>query len=200
MVRTYKMSSKHLLFAVFMGLCLPASLFSNEVREYTEVYRPPAPPPGHTHQHNHAARAPARITWTAPDTWQEEKGSGMRLASFSIGEGEAAGLCTIITLSGSAGGTESNVRRWLGQMNLEMTDAELQAFLAKQESLSTADGLAGLFVNFLPLTVEPSSPSMLATFYNSGGQTVFVKLTGPASLVKEETARFKELCQSLHIH
>lgn len=56
------------------------------------------------------------ITWTVPKDWQEERGSGMRHATFRIGP---KGLeLTVIPLGKEFGSILDNINRWRGQIGL----------------------------------------------------------------------------------
>jgi hypothetical protein len=139
------------------------------------------------------------LTWTAPTGWKEERGSGMRLASFAVGSGASTGLCTIIRLGGTAGGLEANVRRWIGQIGLpDPGEQDLADFLGRQQKLSLDGGWEGRIVDLTQMG-DPGAEagSMLACSLSGAGSTVFVKLTGPVSLLRQESANFSSLCRSL---
>ena len=183
-------------------------------RSYKEVTRQPER--GHNHDHSHdQARAPASmpmpadmpggggaapagsLAWKTPEGWTESAGSGMRLASFSIGSGSDTGLCTIVMLGGNAGGEEANVVRWIGQIGLEVpAEDALRSFLERQEKITSAGGYKGIAVDLSEL--DPTKPqSMLAAMLDINGSTAFIKLTGPVALLKQEKPRFIEICASV---
>lgn len=140
------------------------------------------------------------LQWKTPEGWSETAGTGMRLVTFSMKQASGEGTCTVIVLGGAAGGLEANVARWVGQVGMKApVDADMKAFIAKQEKFKTAGGFEAVAVDLgdLAPTAAPDSASMLGAIVDVDGATCFVKLTGPAGLLKGEKARFLALCQSL---
>lgn len=159
--------------------------------------------PAH-HQHDdHAATAPrpsapSTLAWTKPDGWNETPGSGMRMATFTVTSGGHSATCTLVRLSGAAGGLEANARRWIGQLGLAVPeDAALSAFLERQVRVESEGGYAGTVVDLAELGRASDGSSMLAALIDLQGATLFVKLTGPADLLAAEKDRFIALCRSL---
>lgn len=144
-------------------------------------------------------RTSGSLQWTVPDGWRVEAASGMRLATFVVGSGEQTGTCTIVTLGGAAGGLDANVRRWLRQLNLQDPEPEAwTSFLAAQPRLRSEGGFEGVVADLTSLGPQaPETPSMLAGLFTVESSTVFVKLTGPLSLLGAEKENFTQLCQSL---
>lgn len=144
--------------------------------------------------------APAStLRWDRPDGWAEERGTGMRLASFTVSAGGRSGLCTIVELGGDAGGLEANIRRWLGQLKLPVPESGAwEDFIQRQTPLSSTGGLSGMIVDLTTLGAgTEDTPSMLAAMFSEAGATVFVKITGPIALLRAEQGRFESLCRSL---
>jgi hypothetical protein len=126
----------------------------------------------------------------------------MRIATFTMGSEGEEGICTLITLSGPAGGLESNVARWLGQMELPVPDeAAFAQLLESQERLQTQGELEGVIVDLLPLTREQGTreDSMIVGVVTIGSQTAFLKLTGPLTLLDREKAQLQALTRSIRI-
>lgn len=78
------------------------------------------------------------VTYTVPEGWQETAASGMRMASFNIGQGEAVAEVTIIA---AGGGIEANVGIWLGQVGVE-ADADTTARILAESQEVTVNSLA----------------------------------------------------------
>lgn len=140
------------------------------------------------------------LNWDTPEGWAEAPGSGMRLATFTMGSAEEPGTCTMVLLVGVAGGLEANIERWLGQLDLSVpAGEEFKSFVDAQERFTTAGGLPVVLVDLTGLTeVQSDRPdSMLAGVVLAGEQTVFVKLTGPVTLLNKEKERLSALCRSV---
>jgi len=144
----------------------------------------------------------ADLTWSLPKGWKESPNkSSMRLATFTDGNGAQGIECSIVSLGGSAGGLNENIRRWMGQVNLkDISDSELNAFIAKQEKITTQDNFATMIVDLTQLQSdsENTNPSIVAAIIEMEDKTVFVKMTGQRGALTKNRSKFKELCQSLN--
>lgn len=156
------------------------------------------------------AKAGAHFKWETPEGWQEDKtGSGFRLATFNVKSGEASATCTIIPLSGNAGGLKANVSRWLGQvtskaghmdpMLAEGDDSTVKKLLEKQEKFVTKAQFHGVFVDFTPVTAKDTDNSILVSMISVSGSTVFVKMTGPKSILVANRDKFRTLSKSFNM-
>lgn len=139
--------------------------------------------------------ASASLKWTTPAGWVERPGGGMRLAAFGVGEAE----CTVISFPGAAGGLEGNLTRWLGQLGLEASPERLAALAESSEQLTTEAGAALQLFDFRTVTADTAATNMLAATLPLGGQTIFVKLMGPPSLLEQQKDAFRALCRSLSL-
>lgn len=181
----------------------------SKIRRYTEVETsapPPVRPSGMPDDEIHrgvrtrpdeTATTPgsAALRWTAPAAWTEERGSGMRLAALRPPETNA--VCTIVVLGGMAGGERANIVRWLGQVNLELAENELDDFLAAAAPLETAGGLIGRVYDFTTLSSDDDAASLLAAIFSLGRQSAFIKFTAPRATLLAYRDDFVLLCASL---
>lgn len=137
-------------------------------------------------------------SWTTPEGWQETGGGGMRVVGFKVA-GDPTAECTVIVLGGTGGGLAANVNRWRKQMGLDALDAQAVSALPRKPVL----GKQGVFVDFLGTYGGMGSRKplegarMLGIVHDLGGQTLFVKLTGPAAVIDAERARFDAFAASL---
>lgn len=139
--------------------------------------------------------AGVELAWDAPAGWTETKGRGMRRAAFSMDGTDV--VCTLVALSGSAGGIESNIRRWLGQVDLHLDAPAFASMMQSLETGTAASGLTWTWVDFNPLVKEDTAPSMKAAILDKEGSTVFVKMTGPAKELARQDAALKALVHSI---
>ena len=139
----------------------------------------------------------AGVTWSVPDGWKAQAGSGMRLVTLVPPDG--AGECTIVSLGGAAGGVRSNIVRWLGQLEVKLSDADLDAFLRTARSLETADGLVMGIYDFSAVAAGSAKGSLLAGIVSEESRTVFVKYAGPPANLAANRAAFEDVCRSLKL-
>ena len=98
-----------------------------------------------------------RPQWQTPDSWQELAGSGMRAATFQIGQGPEKLECSVIPLPAPDSTTNdyllANINRWRGQVGLEsISEGQLVSDLAEVDSgeiraLKTSGDIRVLWVN-----------------------------------------------------
>ena len=187
-----------LFVAAGMGCDQRSSLW----KTYEEIAVSPSVTAEAPHEHQPRSSVALRATdlaWTTPSGWTEEAGSGMRLSTFTVLRGGETGLCTMVVLKGVAGGLEANVRRWMGQLKIaEPASEDWQAFLGRSQTLEAGGGLSGRLVD---LTLfgngDSSSASMLVTMFELNQSTLFIKFSGPRSLILSERDNFNSLCLSL---
>ena len=176
------------------GMQLPAGQDSPEVRQAlaASVARPP-------------------LSWETPEGWEEKKGSSMRLATFNSLDASKAIECSIVSLGGQAGGLESNVVRWMNQINVVIpAKDELDKFLSRQEGIKTKGGFSITIIDLTEFsqaelgaraTMQPfeegKSPSMIAAIADLKDMVIFVKMTGSKESVIQNRDLFLSLCRSL---
>jgi hypothetical protein len=146
-----------------------------------------------------AARAePGEWDWQKPSQWRQEAGTGLRLASFAVGDGDSQGLCTLVPLPGDGGGIEANVQRWLAELGLPPFSAkELSGFLGRQDKLFSRDRRQVTVFDFSTLVPGRAEPSLLVAIVPAGDQTLFVKLSGGKELLQASRDVFLAFCRSL---
>ncbi len=139
------------------------------------------------------------LSWELPEGWQQKSGTGMRLATFTAGQAEEAIECSIVSLGGMAGGLEENIHRWMGQINLEVDDAQFQEFLKSMESFTTKGGFESTWIDLTTLQSPKAknAPSIIAVVVTLGDKTIFIKMTGQYQALQMNREKFKKLCQSL---
>lgn len=139
------------------------------------------------------------LKWSTPKGWNEQKGHGMRMATFTSQNGDSI-TCTIVSLSGMAGGLKGNVVRWLRQINLEsIRGQQLQEFLSQQKTIVSDGGIAVKIIDFTSLqeSTNPLTPSMISAIATIADKTVFLKMTGSKKTLLNNRDKFLSLCQSL---
>lgn len=142
----------------------------------------------------------SRLTWRTPPGWKSLEASGMRTGSFSVTHGGKTADGSIVQLPGPAGGLESNVRRWMEQAGLtQLDDDAMRTFLKSQKRIRTRDGFEGVLIDLASqlggnMTQENS---ILAVLIEAKEETIFVKLTGPRTVLLQNLGALAELSASL---
>ena len=140
-------------------------------------------------------RTESGLGWTKPEGWIEKPARSMRVVTFAPGKDTDA-ECFVAILGGGAGGVLANANRWrsqLGQPPIASTDG-LETFevLGRQATLVEAEGT---YTGMGETRVD--SAALLGLICDLGGRVLFVKMTGPASIIRRERANFIEFCRSL---
>ena len=140
------------------------------------------------------------LMWTLPEGWTSADPRRMSLATFHPA-GDVAVVGTLSAFPGEAGGIAANINRWLGQIGQSPLSPDGVAGLPRHQVL----GVASPWIEArgaLPADARNKIPAiedaaMLGLICPAGGQTVFVKLFGPAARVAAAKEGFFEFCDSL---
>jgi hypothetical protein len=74
------------------------------------------------------------ISWSVPEGWEQQPGSEMRYASFSVGSYDPPLELTVIPLGSEASSVLANVNRWRGQIGLPpIRDQELSEVTTQRD-------------------------------------------------------------------
>ena len=141
------------------------------------------------------------FAFSRPADWKSiEPTSPMRKAQLQI-PGKDGGKPADITFfffgEGNGGGVEPNVQRWLGQLagKPDASKVETQDFNGVKVTLVTTEGT--LKANPMSgIAEELPDAALLGAILEHAEGAVFVKMTGPASLVKSSREQFLALVKS----
>ncbi|MDB4617249.1 hypothetical protein OAK81_01370 [Verrucomicrobiales bacterium] len=141
-----------------------------------------------------------RLIWDLPEGWKEVETTQMRDANLRFGENDE-GECYLTKLSGGGGGLVANVNRWRGQMGLPDAKPEEINALPKKPLFGTDATYIDLEGDFGGMGGGEAKKDykMLGLVLTAQGGAVFVKMTGPKTLVDANTAKFDAFCQSLNV-
>ncbi|MBI2422103.1 MAG: hypothetical protein HYV27_04670 [Candidatus Hydrogenedentes bacterium] len=178
--------------ANFLAFC--DSIHSAEGHDHGTAGAAPAAPPAVPM----AELAPGQMTWTAPAAWVQAPEKMMRVVTYTMGAQNEA-ECYISVLAGTGGGAEANINRWFAQVGQPPLTPEAIEALPKiammgQESLFV--DVSGDFQG-MSATEKQSNYRLLGVVCMLDGQSVFVKMTGPAEVVEAEKENFLAFCSSL---
>jgi hypothetical protein len=135
------------------------------------------------------------IRYESPPGWTDRGGSGMRLATLLIGDAGAGHEVTVIRAAGSL---ESNVARWLGQLDPDAAPDTLAEQAAA--ALSAAETLpVGSAEATLVQLVDESAPEgiLAGVIPLDDDSSLFVKFKGPTVVARSELEHFKQFLASI---
>lgn len=134
------------------------------------------------------------MTWTVPQGWTQDPNAGdMRVALFHLpGTG---GEATITRFPGDVGGLLANINRWRKQLAMEpLANPEEQP----SESVMVA-GQPARFYDISQPGGDGARKRMLVVLVPRSDMTWFVKLTGPATLVDQQAAAFRQFLTTIRL-
>jgi hypothetical protein len=135
-------------------------------------------------------------SWTKPDGWTEKALSEMRLGSFQVaGPNDETADVSITAFPGDAGGVESNVNRWRGQVHQPTLEGDQ---LAQSWQEETVDGVPTIIVDVQTPDGTEKASAILGAVMRSADRTWFVKMTGPTDLLKVQKENFLRFVRSFH--
>jgi len=129
--------------------------------------------------------------WQAPEGWEAQPPSSMRMGSYLVPHGDEKGDLSVIRLSGAAGGPLNNLNRWRGQLGLDPLAEGSPEAAGRQ--VETA---VGAFTCWTLVNGEPVNKGMLVGMYFAGDHSLFVKLTGSPELVNAVDPQFTGYLES----
>ncbi len=136
----------------------------------------------------------APFEWTAPSSWTQTPDRPMRVVTYTVKGAE----CYVTVLRGKAGGVAANINRWCTQMGQqELSPAELSA-LETVTVLGQAAPLVEVGGAYEGMDgTRTSEALLLGVVLEDATQSVFIKMTGPESIVRAERDNFIAFCESI---
>ncbi|MDA1040039.1 MAG: hypothetical protein O3A37_07105 [Planctomycetota bacterium] len=142
-----------------------------------------------------------RLRYDLPDGWVDEGASGLRLATLRIVDGDEQQEVTVIPASGTL---ETNVARWVGQLDESMDETQRQQAAVAAISAATLIDIDGTQVTVV-LLLDPaaaagdeSGEAILGAMIPVDDATaLFVKLKGRATVARREQEKFRRFVSSL---
>lgn len=144
-----------------------------------------------------AMEADPRVKFDRPEGWRDGRMSSMRMAAFNVGPEDSLAELTVIPAGGDLRG---NVARWLGQVREEQVpDEVVDKALAEAKVVEVAGRSGQRF--FLSGEDATSGTVIDATIVPmDGGMSLFVKMTGPAKTVTEQSEAITSFLESLELN
>jgi hypothetical protein len=138
-----------------------------------------------------------RLKFRRPEGWRDGPMTSMRMAAFSMGPEDSPAELTVIPAGGDLRG---NVARWLSQVRQgkvpdELVDqaladakkVDVDGRVGQRFYLSGEDDAAGTAIDATVVPIE-------------GGMSLFVKMTGPAKTVSQQSEAIASFLDSLELN
>jgi len=178
-----------------LALCLLLLLAGCGNGENIETYQEAAPAPEAQSQlpADHPPLG-GEYTWQAPEGWESQPPSPMRMGSYLVPHGGEQGDLSVIRLAGQAGGPLNNLNRWRGQLGLQSVSEG-----SPEATGRSVTSPVGPFTVWHLESGEPVNQGMLVAMYFAGDHTLFIKLTGPIALVAGVEDQFTAYLESFTV-
>jgi hypothetical protein len=164
--------------------------------------------PGDGHDHGEAGGAKAgggaggagggsggALAWMTPAGWEAQPPRAMREVTFSLGEGAE---CYVARLVGDAGGLRANLDRWSDQVGRGPLSNEAYAALPKVTMLGQSVPWLEIEGDFTGMDgATRAGQGLLGVACIRASDSLFVKLTGPESVVRAQRENFLAFVESL---
>jgi len=141
----------------------------------------------------------AEISWETPRGWETKPASGMRLATFLVTPSDPSIECTIIQLGPQAGGLKQNLSRWARQLQLSLSDRQIDQIIEQKTAVSCRTEQAVSIYDFSNFVSNDNEISMITGIIETPDRTVFIKLTGPKKVLVSQKSAFANLGASLSL-
>lgn len=156
---------------------------------------------------SNAAEAPAKFevgefSFARPADWQWiETASMMRKAQLKIQDADKKETAEVVFFffgEGGGGGVQANIDRWLGQFEepKDKLNSKIEKVTVNQRKVTYVHA-EGTYLSGMPGGSKTPQPNAMLSgaILESGQGNVFIRLTGPAKLVKTSQAAFRKMVE-----
>ena len=138
------------------------------------------------------------FTFTVPEGWTKvTPSSPMRNAQLEIARGQEKAEVTFFHFGGGSGTTADNVARWFGQFPGSEANRKTETIEVGGTRITFAT-TEGTFSSGMPggPTAPMNGYGLCGAIIENPGGDVYVKMTGPAALVKDSAEALKKMVVS----
>jgi len=175
------------------GSMAPTGPFS----EGTGTTSAPHPPASTQRQNSSSAGGSSPIEYETPEGWKTLPASGMRVAAFSVGEGEQAAEITVIPLGPQAGSLLDNINRWRQQ--IELAPIKSDELAASVSEIDVGDD-QGQYAELIGSNERANGQAIFAVAVETTNRTWFIKMMGAQSTVERQRDHFRAFASSIRFN
>ena len=143
------------------------------------------------------------FSFTRPADWQwVESTSPMRKAQLKVAKPDSKEAAEVVFFhfgEGGGGGTQANIDRWFSQFQepKEALKSKVEETTVNKHKVTFVQA-QGTYMSGMPGAARTPQPNsmLLGAILESDSGNVFVRLTGPESLVKASQATFRKMIES----
>ncbi len=142
------------------------------------------------------------VQWTAPDRWEAEPSSGVRIATYKVpakGAGDAAQCVVYFFGPGQGGGVDANIARWVGEFT-NPGPADQKTFDVNGISVHRVK-VSGTYVAHGMMSDQPAeaekNTTLLGAIAEGPNGSLFFKFTGPEKTVNAAESEFDAMLKTL---
>lgn len=187
-------------FVVIGGCGREADVRPGDVRSY-RIPRPKEPATVASRDPAGAAAESRPLRYEVPEGWSDGGGSGLRLATMLIGDLGDKNEVTVIPASGTL---ESNVARWVGQLDETADDDSRNQIAAEAIAAGQVVDVDGAAATIVLLLDKPAreggsvgSAILGAMIPVDAASALFVKFKGPVEIAQRERENFVRFVSSI---
>ncbi|MDX1953179.1 MAG: hypothetical protein SFY81_13440 [Verrucomicrobiota bacterium] len=141
------------------------------------------------------------MTFNAPEKWKvvQLPPGGMRKAQLEVPSGEKKAEVVFFHFGpGGGGGVQANIDRWLGQFKepKDQIKAQTEKVEANGKKVSYVQA-EGTYLSGMPGGPKTEIPDamLLGAIIESANGDVFIRMTGPKTVVSEAKAEFRKMVE-----
>ena len=144
------------------------------------------------------AESAAGVKWTPPAGWVSSGATSMRAATYTVAGAE----CVVYFFGqGQGGSVDANIQRWEGQFTQAGKPAPAKVGKKTVHGLNvttvdTTGVYAGMAGPMMTQQAPKSDYRMIAAIVEAPGGNLFVKFTGPVTVIKANEAKFNAMVDS----
>ncbi len=191
---------EHKGISIFIKMVGPAKLLENELDNFN-IFSASLKLKNLPNNHNHSTpgaklKKSTKFSWQVPEHWIEQADQKMRMATYQIGT-HSNSECYVVMLPGDAGGVLPNINRWYKQMGHGNEKIKSLDGVPEIDILETKAKHIDIIGNYTNMSGKNFNDFMMVgVIFSFNKSMIFIKMTGPESVIEKERQNFLMFCKS----